>query len=166
MLIIIFGLQGAGKTYVGKVLKSLTEFHFYDGDSDLPESMVRALREKKRITMAMRTEFFATIFASIRSLLQSKKNIIVAQTFVKERFRNEALNTFPEAKFILVKAQPKIRRKRLLERDHLNLTSLYEKRMAARFDKPIILHEVIINNEDGQSHLIPQLNAIKQKLSL
>ena len=166
MLVIIFGLQGAGKTYVGKVLKSLTGYEFYDGDTDLPDSMKQALISRKPITLQMRKEFFDNIFLSIENKLSANKTLIVAQTFVKDKFRKEALLRFPNAKFILVKAKPKLRRQRLLQRDHLNLSSDYEKRMAARFDTPTIPHEVLQNNQEGRKHIEEQLNILMKKLSL
>ena len=70
------------------------------------------------------------------------------------------------AKFIFVKAKPKLRRERLLQRDHLNLSSDYEKRMAARFDTPTIPHEVLQNNQEGRKHIEEQLNILMKKLSL
>ncbi len=58
MLLIVFGLPGAGKTYVGKLLKDEFGFYFYDGDRDLTDEMRQALKEKKLFNDSMRDVFF------------------------------------------------------------------------------------------------------------
>lgn len=39
MLLILFGLPGCGKNYVGEILQSSFGFYFYDGDDALTDDM-------------------------------------------------------------------------------------------------------------------------------
>ena len=45
-LIILFGLPGTGKTYVGKVFEKYFDYYFYDGDNDLTPEMREAIQIK------------------------------------------------------------------------------------------------------------------------
>lgn len=43
-VIILFGLPGAGKTCVGKILEEYFNFYLYDGDIDLPDNIKDAIQ--------------------------------------------------------------------------------------------------------------------------
>ena len=49
-LIILFGLAGDGKTYVGKIFEKYFNYYFYDGDNDLTEEMKEAIKTKTVFT--------------------------------------------------------------------------------------------------------------------
>src|SRR5690606_4548719 len=57
-LLVLFGIPGAGKTYVGRVLAADFGFHFRDVDQDLPDEMREAIVNKQPVTDAMRDAFF------------------------------------------------------------------------------------------------------------
>jgi gluconate kinase len=90
VLIIVFGLPGAGKTYVGRILQECFGFFFYDGDNDLPDRMRAAIAAQAPIDDAMRDVFFARIILSIRRLQPEHNRLVVGQTCIKEKYRRQA----------------------------------------------------------------------------
>lgn len=160
MIIILFGLPGAGKTYVGKLLHKHFDFTFYDGDHDVTDAIKAAIETKTPFTDDMRDEFFLKLFHSMERLSKQHKNIAVAQTFIKERYRLQALERFPDARFILVKTKSSIREERLEGRVEMHLEKNYARQMVRNFDKPMIEHSTVHNNDDGEEVLVQQLEKI------
>lgn len=151
MILVLFGLPGAGKTYIGKLLEEKYKWHFYDGDADLPQSMLDALKNLSPITDEMRDEFINRLVESARKLKNSHKNLVVSQTFLKEKHRRQFLDAFDGVQFVLVKTDEKILLQRLYERrkstDYVN----YAKIMIQKFEEPKIEHMTIDNSGDNES---------------
>ena len=158
MLFIVFGLPGAGKTYVGEVLKDEFGFYFYDGDRDLTDEMKKALKEKKLFNDSMRDVFFQSLINKVLQLHRTKKHLVVAQTFIKEKYRSQLLKAIPFAKFILVQTKKALREKRLLQRNDLDQN--YVKKIITFFEKPTIEHFKIENDTDGKIQVIKRLENI------
>lgn len=159
-LIILFGLPGTGKTYVGRVFEKYFNYHFYDGDNDLTPEMKEAIKTKTVFTDQMRDVFFKILIFKIQDLGSRIKNLVVAQTFIKERYRVNLLKEIPYAKFVLVGTDNLIREKRLNERVKYPLDLEYARKMELNFDEPTINHQKIINNDDGDENIKKQIELI------
>jgi gluconate kinase len=158
-LFVAFGLPGAGKTYVARAFEQFG-FAMHDGDDDLPDNMRAAIAASQPIDDTMRDAFFARIIASTGRLLPDYPNLVVAQTFIKEKYRRVFLDHFPVAHFLLVEAEIPVRERRLAHRTHQALDPDYVRKMDAIFEPPRIPHRVILNNQDGDTHIKTQLAAI------
>lgn len=159
-LIILFGLPGTGKTFVGNIFKKYFDFYFYDGDDDLTEEMKQAIKVQRVFTDQMRDVFFERLIKKIKNLQSKCQNLIVAQTFIKERYRVSLINKIPEAKFILIETKNSFREKRLAQRKDYPLDLEYARKMKINFDKPVINHLVITNNIDGVEDIKKQINEL------
>jgi len=167
-LIILFGLPGTGKTYVGKVFEKYFNCYFYDGDNDLTNEMKKAIKTKTVFTDQMRDVYFKMLISKIQNLLaqaslKSKiKNLVVAQTFIKEKYRIELHKKIPETKFVLVEAKKEIREKRLMERVDYPLDLEYARKMEKNFEIPKIDYLIITNNINGVEEIKRQIILINQ----
>lgn len=159
-LIILFGLPGTGKTYVGRVFEKYFNYYFYDGDNDLTEEMKNAIKTKTVFTNQMRDVFFKILTSKIQSLSKIHKNLIVAQTFIKEKYRVNLLKIIPKTKFILIETKKEIREKRLLQRTDYPLDLKYARIMDNNFEKPKIDHQIIFNYEKGEENIKAQINKL------
>lgn len=164
-LIILFGLPGTGKTYVGKILEKYSGYYFYEGDNDLTPEMKIAIRVKKVFTDQMRDVFFEKLISKIQNLLalsevegKSKyKKLVVAQTFIKEKYRLNLIKKIPEVKFILIETKKSLREKRLSLRKNYPLDLEYTRKMCVNFDKPKINYQIIVNNKNGREDVKKQI---------
>jgi len=156
-LFIFFGLPGAGKTYVGKIAEKYFGYHLYEGDQDMSDDYKKAVVEET-VNDELRQEFFDNLIERVNKLKEEK--IVVTQTFIKEKFREQFLNTFPQAKFILIEASFEIREKRLLNKNRFELSLEKWQRMNKIFEKPQIPHEIIYNNDEGEEEVKKQLMKI------
>lgn len=157
MLLIFFGLPGAGKTYAARAIAREFGLAFHDGDDDLPESMRAAIAASAPLADALRDEFFANLIEHVRELRVKGRPLAVAQTFIQEKHRRQVLDAFPEARFILVEADDDVRERRLAHRTAgSRLDPAYARRMAANFEPPGIPFEAIRNDRDGSADVIAQ----------
>lgn len=157
-LIMVFGYPGVGKTYVGNVLKKHFGFYFFDGDVVLSRGMKQAIKTKTPFTDSMRSLFFQRLRKSVDSFIKQKPRIAVAQTFIKERYRKDFLQRFPQAQFILVTADNSTREKRLKERSDLDIA--YARLMTKNFELPQLEHFELTNNAEGEKKIVKQLQKL------
>jgi len=163
-LIILFGLPGTGKTFVGKIFEKYFDYYFYDGDNDLTPEMKAAIKTKTVFTDTMRDVFFARLIKQIQNLAAKYKKLVVAQTFIKERYRLNLIKKIPETKFILVETKTSIREKRLARRTDYPLEMEYARKMKSNFEKSAINHLTIVNDIDGVEDIKKQVNSMDSRL--
>src|ERR1035437_4659182 len=159
-IVVLFGLPGAGKSFVGKVLQEYFGYHHYDGDISMSDQMLKAISTQDVITDLMRDSFFQKIIENTMSLKNKHQKIVVSQTFIKEKYRNLFLKEFSEAKFMLVQTFPSIRETRLLQRKNFPLDLEYSRKMCLNFDTPNIIHSVVNNDSDGEESVKKQLQLL------
>lgn len=161
MLLVFFGLPGAGKSYAARVVAREFNLMFHDGDDDLPASMRAAIASSQPITDDQRDEFFTALIAHVRHIRAGGVPLAVAQTFIKDRHRRQMLDAFPEARFILIEAGQAVRERRLANRTAgAHLEPGYARRMAGIFEPPVIPFTVISNDQDGTAEIIEQASNI------
>lgn len=165
MLLIIFGLPGAGKSYLGTVLQETFGFFHYDGDDALPMNMKKMLLKGKQITDRQRSMFFNRLLQQVKKIAAQQKDIAVSQTFIKEQYRLRFAKNFPNATFLLIHADELIREKRLARRKTFPLQKEYQHTMSLMFEPPGIPRIIINNNASGKKILVAQMETIFSSLN-
>jgi len=158
-LVVMFGLPGAGKSYVARRFATVHGLHFHDGDDDLPRDMREAIDRAEKVTPEMRDRFVDAMAGAIEGLLRSHPRVVLAQTFLKRIHRERFLTRFPRARFVLVAAPAEVREARLAHRHHQPLQPDYARAMTTLFDPPPRGVEVITNDGD-EARLDQQLQAL------
>lgn len=109
MLIILFGLPGAGKNAVGRVWATLAHAHFHDADLDLTPAMQGYIQRGEVVPDAVRDVYFDVVTQRIGELQTQHPRLMVGQALIKEKHRQQIAARFPHAKFVWVKAREEIR---------------------------------------------------------
>jgi len=156
-IIVLFGLPGTGKSFIGKIFKKYFGHYFYDGDEDLTPEMKTAIKTRTVFTDQMRNVYFKILISKIQDLSKKHKKLVVAQTFIKEKYRLQLIKVIPEAKFILIETKKEIREKRLINRTDYPLDLKYARIMEKNFERPNIKYQIIINNEDKENTIKLQI---------
>ncbi len=159
-MIVLFGLPGAGKSFVADVLGDSFGYTLHNGDEDLPISMKQALLQKAPITDRMREEFTERMISSLSRLSKEHTNLACHQTLLKEFMRERLQKEFPTATFILVTSETAIREKRYMKRKYFNLGLPYLRQMSQAFEAARIPHQELINQNDGRQEILAQLTGI------
>jgi gluconate kinase len=148
MLLVFFGLPGAGKTYVARRLAQRRHFHFHDGDDELPPDMRDAISRAAVVTPDMRDRFVDALISKATELLAQHPHVVLAQTFLKSMHRERFLKAIPSARFVLITAPEETRVTRLARRAHQPLEPKYARAMTAMFDDAPDGVTVIANDGD------------------
>jgi len=118
MLLILFGLAGAGKTFVGRFLADHYGFHHEDGDQWLTIEMLAAISNKKPFTQEMRDRFTGEVVKHIASLNTEYTDVVISQALYKQKNRDQILKKFPHAIFVQVDASDDVIFSRLIARSN------------------------------------------------
>ena len=161
MLVVLFGLAGSGKNFVGRILHEKFAFTFFDADEMLPDEMKACIREKKTFTQTMRNTFCAKIITKIADLQRANLagKLVVTQGFYKEENREQIRAAYPEAVFIEIAALSEKITERLSTREDW-VDEGYAKKIQLNYEKPKLKHSVLHNNTDGNAEVIMRLTSL------
>ena len=162
MLIILFGLAGAGKNHIAQILSSPPyDYYFCDADTALTQEIKLAIQTKTPFTQQMRDNYTDVIIKKISELQPSHPNLVITQALYKEKNRKVLLSHFPDAKFIWVTSLPALINNRLKQRKDW-VDEEYANLLQKDFENPTLPHFKIENNED-KTALITNLNQLLRK---
>ena len=152
-----YGLAGAGKTHVGRLVTRLSGRFFYDADDDISAAMRLALAEQRPFTEAMRDEYFPRVARRILSLQQQHGTLVVTQGVYKQRHRDYLLAQVADMEMLCVECSQVVLQQRLSVRAQ-GISSGSAAALLADFEQPPAGMKVLRN--DGQdADIIRQLNA-------
>ena len=84
---ILYGVTGAGKTLVGRLLAQDLGWTFYDADDFHPPFNVEKMRRGIPLTDADRWPWLETVRACIASALEARQNAVLACSALKRAYR-------------------------------------------------------------------------------
>ena len=102
MIIVIFGVSGAGKTTVGKLLARELGWHFLEADDFHPAANIEKMRSGRRLTDEDRWPWLERLGEEITRLVAAGKNAVVACSALKRAYRDR-LRVSDEVKFVFLR---------------------------------------------------------------
>jgi len=117
MIIVVMGVAGAGKSTVGQMLAAELRSEFLDGDGLHPPANVQKMTLGIPLTDADRAPWLAAIHARIVESFDRGRNLVVACSALKQRYR-ETLADGVSITWVHLKGSADVIRARLLERQH------------------------------------------------
>lgn len=168
MIIFLFGLPGAGKSYVGKLLARERQLPFWDGDNALDEEMKDYIRQEKNFTPQMTAKLSQTLIKEIkqRSLASTTKPFIVSQAMLRECDRALIRQHFSNLLFIQVKASAELLDERIKTRNDW-VSPEYAQKINLAFqlshqDKASI-YPALINDGQSDNQLMEQFEQLLEQ---
>ncbi len=161
MLIMLFGLSGSGKNYVGEILKNKFNYFFWDADEALTEEMKQCIKNKKSFTQEMRDRYFSIVIDKIKSLHNIYPNLVISQALYRNINRRQILSAFPDVFFIQIATTNELIIKRLRSRGDF-IDEGYADLISKNFEEPSMMFATITNNSDELS-IIEQFQGIMNK---
>jgi gluconokinase len=156
MILVIFGLPGAGKNYIAKIISSHYGYHFYDADLDSLKATKKVIQKGRLVSEKMRNRIYSSLAKRASFLEKKYGNVVMPRTFTFERTRRLFKQHLPQSVFIFVKAKPEARYKRIkTRRHHINLE--YAKKFDEIFEKPKLRHRVIFNSENNEKKITKKI---------
>ena len=115
MIVIIFGVSGAGKTTVGKLLARERGWSFIEADDFHPAANIKKMRSGCHLTDEDRWPWLERLRGRITSSLAEKKNTVLACSALKRAYRDR-LRASDEVKLVFLRGSYALIEKQLRQR--------------------------------------------------
>ena len=102
MIVIIFGVSGAAKTTIGKLLAEELGWQFYEADDFHPRSNIEKMRSGRPLTDEDRWPWLERLREQITRSLAAKENAVLACSALKRMYR-EHLRVSGDVKFVFLR---------------------------------------------------------------
>jgi gluconokinase len=102
VIVIVFGVSGAGKTTVGKLLAQQLGWDFIEGDDFHPETNIEKMRSGWPLTDDDRWPWLQRLHDEFARSLAATQNAVLACSALKRKYR-ERLRVSDEVKFVFLR---------------------------------------------------------------
>ncbi|MCC7361905.1 MAG: AAA family ATPase [Anaerolineales bacterium] len=155
-LLVLFGLPGAGKSYVGRLLAAEFGYHLHEADDDIPADYKRDVAAGQVVSDARRDAYHRLLLDRVAALRQEHPRLAVAVPLLRDRHRRWFLERFPDAVLVLVQCAPTPWAARLAQRTH-TVGLDYARQVSALYQPPTVPHQRLDDSGDGPAGLRAQL---------
>jgi gluconokinase len=104
MIVVLFGVSGAGKTTIGRLLAEDLGWKFYDADEFHPASNVKKMRQGIALTDANRWPWLENLRELLKGGIARKENLVLACSALKEEYR-DYLHISDKIKWVFLKGE-------------------------------------------------------------
>jgi gluconokinase len=115
VIVIIFGVSGAGKTTVGKLLARELGWHFLEADDFHSASNIEKMRNGHPLTDEDRWPWLDSLRKQIERLLSGAENAVLACSALKRAYRDR-LHVSDKVKFVFLRGDHALVEKQLRSR--------------------------------------------------
>ena len=115
MILIVFGVSGAGKTTVGKMLAEQLGWHFLEADDFHPTANIKKMRSGHPLTDDDRWPWLERSRQQIERSLAAEENAVLACSALKRAYRDR-LRVSEEVKFVFLRGDYALIEKQLRSR--------------------------------------------------
>jgi gluconokinase len=116
MVIVLFGVSGAGKTTLGRDLAEELGWQFYDGDDFHPDANIAKMRQRIPLADADRQPWLEKLRALIGQCINTGENAVLACSALKEAYRRLLAIDRHQVKLVYLKGDYQLMRARLKKR--------------------------------------------------
>ncbi len=119
MIIVLFGVSGAGKTLIGRRLAARLQWEFIEGDDYHPHSNIEKMRHGIPLDDHDREPWLSRLHDLITSRIQAGRSAVISCSALKARYRRQLRGNDAAVRFVYLKGDYATLEKRLLTRqDH------------------------------------------------
>jgi gluconokinase len=115
VIVIIFGVSGAGKTTIGKLLADELGWQFYEADDFHPRSNIEKMRRGRPLTDEDRWPWLERLREQLTRSVAAKEDAVLACSALKRAYR-EHLRVSGEVKFVFLRGDYALIAKQLRHR--------------------------------------------------
>lgn len=165
MVVVIFGVAGAGKTTIGEALARELDWKFCDADDFHPPANVQKMRNGVPLTDEDRQSWLEKLREEIKKSLAANEDMVLACSALKKKYRGR-LKVSDEVKFVFLRGdREQIAEQLRQRRGHFMNPDLLESQFAD-LEEPLPSEKAIVV-ELGQkpSELVEEIKTSLRKRS-
>jgi gluconokinase len=163
VILIVFGVSGAGKTTIGKLLAEELGWRFYEADDFHPRANIEKMRSGHPLTDEDRWPWLERLREQITRSLAAKENVVLACSALKRAYR-ERLRVSDDVKFVFLRGDyALIERQLRRRRGHFMNPALLQSQFADLEEPEPDEDAITIDLERAPEELVDE---IKAKLDL
>lgn len=118
MIVIVFGVSGAGKTTIGKLLAEQLGWRFYEADDFHPRVNIEKMRSGRPLTDEDRWPWLERLREQVTRSVAAKENAVLACSALKRAYRKR-LRVSDDVRFVFLRGNYAVIENQLrLRRDH------------------------------------------------
>jgi gluconokinase len=102
VIVIVFGVSGAGKTTIGKLLAGQLGWQFYEADDFHPRANIEKMRSRRALTDEDRWPWLERLREQITRSITAKENAVLACSALKRAYR-DLLRVSDDVKFVFLR---------------------------------------------------------------
>ena len=159
ILIVLFGLPGAGKSYVGRLLRDEFGYYLHEADDDIPADYKRDVAAGQVVSDARRDAYHRLLVECVAALRAAHPRLAVAVPLLRDKHRHWLAERFPDAVFILVTCAAGPWEARLAGRTH-TVGLDYARKVVSLYEPPTLPHATLDDSAEGAAPLREQLHHI------
>jgi gluconokinase len=118
MIIVVMGVSGSGKTTIGELLAESLNWDFQDADSFHSSININKMRQGIPLNDADRIPWLETLQIAIQGWLLDKKNVVLACSGLKAKYREYLLVDKELVKFVYLQGSFDVISQRLSQRQN------------------------------------------------
>jgi gluconokinase len=103
VIVIVFGVSGAGKTTIGKLLAEQLGWQFYEGDDFHPRANIEKMHSGRPLTDEDRWPWLERLREQITRSITAKENAVLACSALKRAYR-DGLRASDDVSFVFLRA--------------------------------------------------------------
>jgi gluconokinase len=115
VIVIVFGVSGAGKTTIGKRLSHELGWHFYEADDFHSRANIEKMRRGVPLTDEDRWPWLENLRELLQRCIEASENAVLACSALKRAYR-ERLRVSDEVKFVFLRGDYALIEKQLRRR--------------------------------------------------
>lgn len=104
MIVVVFGVSGAGKTTVGKLLAQQMRWHFYEADDFHSPANVEKMQRGVPLTDEDRWPWLEKLHERIEQCVAADENAVLACSALKRAYRDR-LRVSSQVKFVFLRGE-------------------------------------------------------------
>jgi gluconokinase len=160
MIIIVSGVSGSGKTTIGELLAKSLNWDFQDADDFHPSSNINKMHQGIALTDADRIPWLETLQIAIQKWLQENKNVVVACSALKAKYREYLLVDTDLIQLVYLQGTFDVISQRLSQRENHFMSGQLLQSQFDALEEPVDAIKVDISRSAAEilAEILPQLN--------
>ncbi len=130
LCVVLMGVSGSGKSYIGQMLAEKLQAEFIEGDDYHPAANVAKLRAGKPLNDQDREPWLHILHQQLLAAQQNDRAVVMAASLLKQSYRDLVFSGIAEVRLVCLQGTEACIHDRMTKREHFMPPSLLASQLA------------------------------------